>query len=288
MKKISAIWGIICYPILYIAMQFVVSVIYTTILGLVVGFNVGLQNPDALTAMTPEEMGTLIMSRVNLQIPLLLSAILVFFIMFLILKNHWKQTNFWKTGGLNPQRVLICAATGIALNLFTIGAISLTNLTDLSPNYEDLINLIMDGGIAFQILNVAVLFPFLEEIIFRGAVFERIKKLSGPAFAIVLQAAVFGFIHFNLLQGMYAFLLGVIICLIFLWYDSIWAAVTIHISYNLTSVVLSNVLGEADISSLALAFMTLFGGAVCAAGLVLARKGRRPNTQESAAYSADE
>ena len=50
--------------------------------------------------------------------------------------------------------------------------------------------------------------PFVEELLVRGGVVYRLKNY-GKLFSILLSAMVFGFFHMNLIQGFFAFYVGI-------------------------------------------------------------------------------
>jgi membrane protease YdiL (CAAX protease family) len=66
----------------------------------------------------------------------------------------------------------------------------------------------------------------------------------------MLSAFVFGLVHLNLLQSSYAFILGLILGLVYIWFDSIWAAIVLHGAFNGTSVVTLYIFGDKEISEL--------------------------------------
>jgi membrane protease YdiL (CAAX protease family) len=121
---------------------------------------------------------------------------------------------------------------------------------------------------------MGLLVPFLEEIIFRGVVFDRLRKTTKLPVALVLQALIFGISHLNVLQGTYTFVFGIAVGLIYLWSGSIWAAVAVHIAYNLTSVIFSYLLGDAEVRVSGLVVIALVGIAIAVAGMVVCRRGK--------------
>ena len=58
--------------------------------------------------------------------------------------------------------------------------------------------------------------------------------------ANVLQAVLFGIYHMNLIQGVYAFVLGMILGFTAEYFHSIWAAVLLHACVNGSAEVLTN------------------------------------------------
>jgi membrane protease YdiL (CAAX protease family) len=57
--------------------------------------------------------------------------------------------------------------------------------------------------------------------------------------ANILQAVLFGIYHMNLIQGVYAFVLGIILGFTAEYFHSIWAAILLHACVNGSAEVLS-------------------------------------------------
>ena len=89
-----------------------------------------------------------------------------------------------------------------------------------------------------SILFVGVLPAICEETTHRGLVLNGIKK-NGNIRAIILTGLLFGLMHFNIVQFGYAFLVGMLLCLITLVSHSIYPAMIMHFMNNFLSVFLS-------------------------------------------------
>jgi membrane protease YdiL (CAAX protease family) len=72
--------------------------------------------------------------------------------------------------------------------------------------------------------------PIMEEIIFRGAVLNRLK-VHGENFAIVISSLLFGMIHVYPMQAIFAFAVGIILGYTATHYSIKWAMV-LHILVN--------------------------------------------------------
>lgn len=72
-----------------------------------------------------------------------------------------------------------------------------------------------------------------EELIFRGMTLRLFRK-SGCGFWIanILQAVLFGLFHLNFIQGVYAFIIGMIIGCVVEWYGTLSAGIVLHICFN--------------------------------------------------------
>lgn len=90
------------------------------------------------------------------------------------------------------------------------------------------------------ILFVVFVGPFMEELIFRLFILLPARKFMPFFAANILQAALFGIYHMNLVQGIYAFLFGLFIGYIMKCTDSIISCICFHIMFNLTGLLLDD------------------------------------------------
>ena len=81
--------------------------------------------------------------------------------------------------------------------------------------------------------------PVAEELIFRGVILDRLKPAFPFWVANVMQAALFGFFHLNVIQGLYAFVLGILLGMVVRVTGSIIGSMITHIIFNATSIGLS-------------------------------------------------
>ena len=90
------------------------------------------------------------------------------------------------------------------------------------------------GSIILSALCVGILFPILEEILFRRLLCHKLLPL-GEKKAIIISALIFGFIHGNLYQFAYAFLLGLIFGYIYVKTGKLIYTIVFHCIINLFS-----------------------------------------------------
>jgi membrane protease YdiL (CAAX protease family) len=147
--------------------------------------------------------------------------------------------------------------------IFSICASSVINMltgwipTDPSA-YEDLQESITSSSVTIQFLVVCITGPFAEEVLFRGVIYRRLRDYTGTAWAAVLSGVIFGFVHMNLLQGVYAALFGVALALLYEHYGTIWASIIAHVANNF----------YATFGNLALSRLDSFGGSVFSAACI--------------------
>lgn len=61
---------------------------------------------------------------------------------------------------------------------------------------------------------IGLFVPVAEELVFRGGVLRKLLEISGQRkhwIAILVSAAIFGLLHFNLAQGVHGFIIGLIL-----------------------------------------------------------------------------
>lgn len=87
------------------------------------------------------------------------------------------------------------------------------------------------------LIIIALIPSILEECVYRGVFFHEYSKVN-PLQAMVLSGLLFGALHMNFNQFIYAFVMGVILALVVEVCDSIVASMIIHFVINGTSVTL--------------------------------------------------
>ncbi len=88
------------------------------------------------------------------------------------------------------------------------------------------------------LLGVVLLPAFSEELVFRGIAFQGLKRY-GKAAAIFGSALLFGIMHMNVVQLVYAFLCGMLLGLVVYKTDNIKYGIIMHGLSNLLSVVVT-------------------------------------------------
>jgi len=212
-----------------------------------------------------------ILAGVHLFIILILSDVAVLLVIFLINTKKWKSDRFWSVRELKAAPLVLCAVLGAALNLFIVGVLALLPI----PEIEQPIDILFGSNLALELLCMCLSAPVIEEIIFRGIVQKRLMKMTSLPVALILQALIFGVIHFNILQSTYAFFIGILLGFVYIWLDSVWPTIIIHAACNTTSIMLGYILGDTEIDGLYFLIMTAAAFIVMAACLIALFNKRR-------------
>ncbi len=86
-------------------------------------------------------------------------------------------------------------------------------------------------GIILNVLTIAIVAPIFEEIAFRGIILHTFKQY-GTRFAILASSMLFGLLHGNITQSLFAFILGILLSKLTLKAKSILPAIFIHVFNN--------------------------------------------------------
>ena len=155
-------------------------------------------------------------------------------------------TIFYKTQKINFSQTVFYRQKKMTLEYFAVFAIILfgcqfifTQSANLFEFFLNQIGLSTKGAIEaatsgddsfMLVIYAAFVGPFVEELLIRGGVVYRLKNY-GKIFSILISAIAFGLFHMNLIQGVFAFFVGILFAYIALEYSFLWA-VFFHILNN--------------------------------------------------------
>lgn len=122
-------------------------------------------------------------------------------------------------------------------------------------------------------LYAGIFGPVIEEIIYRGFLMKSLQKY-GKTFAILVSAAVFGLMHGNPLQSIFAFMVGLVFGYAAMEY-SIYFSILLHVLNNLLfGDVLTKLIERLPVGGQNLVYIIVVGG-LAAAGCVVAFRHRK-------------
>lgn len=101
--------------------------------------------------------------------------------------------------------VLACTSS-LGLNVL----LTLTGFADSSGTYRQVAQ--NQYGVAFAagLILYGLISPLAEEVVFRGVIFNRMRRFYGPVVAIAASGLFFGAFHGNLVQGVYGGCMGIL------------------------------------------------------------------------------
>lgn len=108
--------------------------------------------------------------------------------------------------------------------------------TWISLFYADTVNP-DSGAIILSAIGSIIFAPLMEELIFRGVLFNRLKIRTGIIPAMIISSIIFGFGH-DIGGITSAFLFGMCMCILYTKTDNILIPMSVHFLNNLTATVL--------------------------------------------------
>lgn len=94
-------------------------------------------------------------------------------------------------------------------------------------------NEIFNANPILAFISVVILAPIVEEIIFRGVIFNEASKYKRGAFPIIISALLFGLAHMQPIQIVYAFIIGLIFAFVYSKTHSLPIVMFLHMLNNL-------------------------------------------------------
>ena len=102
------------------------------------------------------------------------------------------------------------------------------------------------GMSVFVILYAMILGPICEELTFRGLCFNYARRSMSFLAANIISSLAFAIMHLNPLQGLYAFLFGLVLGAIYEKSRNIFVSMAIHIAFNSSGALVAPVFGFGD------------------------------------------
>lgn len=148
----------------------------------------------------------------------------------LMLTGRYGQKPSWTRKDLVNSLTLIGITICISISLNNI--ISMSPLVNMSTEYQNANEAFYGSTLGLEILGSALITPILEELLHRGVVYGRLRRMMGFWPAVVVSALVFAVLHFNIVQFIYAFLLGIVFALFMEKTQKLYAPVLAHVVAN--------------------------------------------------------
>lgn len=168
----------------------------------------------------------------------IVTLLIIYIVMLLSKQNMIKMIKL--DNKISLLHIGICIISAMGLNMAINGLISMSQITNLFPEYEEVISGIINHDFYLTLLCVGILIPISEEILYRGILLNKLRNGFTISIAIIIQGILFGISHMNFIQGIYAFIIGAFFGYIVIWTGSLLSSIIMHIVVNSMSVIISN------------------------------------------------
>lgn len=232
LKYIKNLLKVLIWPIIFMIGQFFIQYIFVAI------FNSKekgtMTNNEFLEYIKTLEYQDKLNNYINSKTLLIIIITMLIFIpiLYRVFKKYKKENNF------KFKNIFIPIAFGIAISLiYNITLYNLNNIINFTNIFE-----LSKLPIIVQLISSGICGPILEELMFRGIVYNKLKLFNKPMKSIILTSLIFGLVHNNIINAIYAF--GVCFIFIYLYekYKTLKAPILMHICLNTIIILMLNLI----------------------------------------------
>lgn len=240
-------WTAIAWTALYVAITFMVQIILSFAYGMI-GFFVAFQSTgrimdtEAVQEGIQYAMDLLTKGWMMILITLLCDMVLMagFGTWYYFRERQYPfRPNYKSAFSLkNIGCIIVMGVLGqYASNLIaTLTGVLIPSAMD---SYEDLAKNfdLSTASPVLMILAVCIVGPIAEELVFRGMIFGKLRRAFSFWPAAIISGLMFGIFHMNIMQGVYASVLGVLLAYVYEKTQTIFGSIFFHIVFNCSSYV---------------------------------------------------
>ena len=131
--------------------------------------------------------------------------------------------------------VAVVVCVGIMFNVI----ITKSGIISYSDGFRRASSTLSDGTLLLKILCHAIAAPIIEELMMRGIVLGQLCLWYGPVQAVFLSTICFGIIHNNIVQFIYAVIVGLTLSFMYVKNKRLWMCFLAHGLINLIAILFS-------------------------------------------------
>lgn len=128
---------------------------------------------------------------------------------------------------------LVLGFAAVSLSGFLIQLLALINPQSVDEFIEQFEDFSLGHPLAV-FTAIVIVAPIFEEVLFRGVLFRLFERTGVRLlWTVILTSLLFGAFHLNIVQGLYAGVLGLLIALALVYTNTLWVPIVIHFANNL-------------------------------------------------------
>ena len=240
----KALGKALLYFAVFFGVQGFVSFIFGTVLGTVMMFK---ENLDTLSPMQLTEFFQAEILKYTSLILLISNALLmvVIWLIFVVRrKNLLREIEFNRCC---PRRCVFAVIFGVAFSMVIslgVGFIPFPEsmIDSFTQNHESL----SLGNPIVNFISVGIITPIAEECFFRGLMYTRLKQGMNLYVAAAISSFIFALMHGEAIWIITAFMMGLMLVLVFEKTGSLVPCVIIHVVNNVISLLTMDVQASSD------------------------------------------
>lgn len=156
----------------------------------------------------------------------------------------------WISNGVkqNTKKVLPLVLCAI---LAMTSSMALNILVDMiqvsSTKFENVTTIQYSVPIWLGIILYGIVSPWVEEIVFRGLIYNRMKRYYNLVPCVIVTAIMFGGFHANIPQFIFGTIMGILIALTYEWTGTFEAPIIFHTVANIFAFLVTNLLNGSKV-----------------------------------------
>lgn len=162
-------------------------------------------------------------------------ATLLFWVVYILRRKSFIKE--LKIRALPREAVVLSILAGLGISVALTGIINFIDIAKYFPKAtQELAEMFAGSDLLSLLLAVGIIVPIFEELMFRGLIFNEMRRAMPPWLALVLSGVVFGVAHMNPIQIMYTIPMGILLAVLYYRTGSLWTPILVHIAWNICSV----------------------------------------------------
>ena len=182
-------------------------------------------------------------SQYNYEIAILIAIVAMPVMIFFFMRDRKREKVlgiYLKYDKVEPVYYLAAAFLGVSACITVNHLLDISGLTGMYLEaLEEMEAALYQENLLIELIGVGLIVPAVEELVFRGLTMRRIAEDVGSTVSIFMSALLFACYHGNLLQGIYAFILGVLMGYVYDRYKTLAAPIVLHAAANTMSILVS-------------------------------------------------
>lgn len=133
--------------------------------------------------------------------------------------------------------IVFIVLIALGVSVFWNNIICMSPLIVISQGFAEANAKFYGSTMVLEIIGSGILTPILEETLYRGVIYERLRKMMGFAPAMVLSSLLFAVMHFNVVQFVFAFGMGLLLAWCVEKTGHVYGSIVAHMTSNVLAVI---------------------------------------------------
>ena len=233
---LEAIYPLLIYQVISVIIMFIALFL------LMITANINISD----TQEVAQDLQNLMLNSNIIMITSALGALISLIILILI--NYLRKDNILNVKGrkkpdfVNIKYIFLVLVLNILLALFGNGFSNLpmiSNLLSLDEGFKQVNSILGKTSNIWTLFFVVLGAPIIEEYVFRRMCYGVLRKYGNTIKALIFSSILFALFHGNIVQGIYAFILGLGLGYLYEVSNNILITILAHAFSNLAAVLVS-------------------------------------------------